>query len=130
MKLITTCVVCLLFLGNASAQDTLEGKLVKITSNKLTMTDKDGMLEVTYKIADDAIVTCDGKECKSNSLGKGCKVILTLKEEEGGKKVITKIKALSEGTRLSIILVLGLRPGTRSGSTQSAIIPAQEMHLV
>jgi len=99
MKLIMTCVVALLLLGNAGAQDTLEGKLVKISGDKLTMTDKDGMLEVTYKIADDAVVTCDGKQCKSSSLGKGCKVILTLKEAEGGKKIITKIKALSEGGR-------------------------------
>lgn len=99
MKLIMTCVVALLFLGNAAAQDTLEGKLVKIKDNKLTMTDKDGMLEVTYQIADDAAVTCDGKQCKPERLGKGCKVILTLKEEQGGKKIITKIKALSEGAR-------------------------------
>ncbi|MFT3880093.1 MAG: hypothetical protein QM703_10595 [Gemmatales bacterium] len=96
MKLIMTCVVALLFLGNAAAQSTLEGKLVKIKDNKLTITDKDGMLEVTYKIAEDAVVTCDGKECKANKLGKGCKVILTLKEEEGGKKIITKIKAISD----------------------------------
>ncbi|HQR08582.1 MAG TPA: hypothetical protein PLN21_17285 [Gemmatales bacterium] len=88
----------MLLLGNAAAQDTLEGKLVKIKDSKLTMTDKDGMLEVTYKIADDAVVTCDGKQCKSSKLGKGCKVILTLKEE-GDKKIITKIKALSEGVK-------------------------------
>jgi hypothetical protein len=99
MKLILSCVVALLLIGHATAQDTLEGKLVKISANKLTMTDKDGMLEVTYKIADDAVVTCDGKQCKTSNLGKGCKLILTLKDE-GDKKIIVKIKALSEGGRL------------------------------
>lgn len=99
MKLIMTCVVAFLFLGNTAAQDALEGKLVKIKDNQLTMTDKDGMLEVTYPIADDAVVTCDGKVCKTNSLGKGCKIILTVKEGQGGKKIITRIKAFSEGGR-------------------------------
>ena len=95
MKLIISCTFTLLIIGNIAAQDTLEGKLVKIRDGKLTMTDKEGKLEVTYKIADDAVTTCDGKQCKTSDLGKGCKVIVTLKEQEG-KKIIVKIKALSE----------------------------------
>ena len=31
---------------------------------KLTMTDKDGMIETTYKVADDAKIICEDKECK------------------------------------------------------------------
>lgn len=101
MKLIMNCALTLLFIGNAAAQDTLEGKLVKIRDGKLTMTDKERKLEVTYKIDDNAVTTCDGKQCKTSDLAKGCKVIVSLKEQEG-IKIIVKIKALSEAGNLDI----------------------------
>jgi len=94
MKIIISCIVLSLFVSSAIADDKLEGKLVSIDKGKLTMTDKDGMIETTYKIADDVKITCDGKECKLNDLGKGCLVTVTT-QTRGDSIYLVKIVAKS-----------------------------------
>lgn len=94
MKIIISCTALFVFFCGTMAEDKLEGKIVSIEKGKLTMTDKDGMIETTYKIADDVKITCDGKECKLNALGKGCLVTVTT-ETRGDSIFIVKIKAKS-----------------------------------
>ena len=98
MKIIISCealfAALFLFVGNTIAEDKLEGKIVSIEKGKLTMTDTDGMIETTYKIADDVKITCDGKECKLTNLGKGCLVTVTT-ETRGDSIFVVKIKAKS-----------------------------------
>lgn len=94
MKIIISCAALFLFVYGTMAEDKLEGKIVSIEKGKLTMTDKDGMIETTYKIAEDVKITCDGKECKLNDLGKGCLVTVTTETREDSIFVV-KIKAKS-----------------------------------
>lgn len=56
------------------------------------MTDKDGMIETTYRVAEDAKIICDDKECSLNNLFKNCWVTVTT-EKRGDAEVIIKIKA-------------------------------------
>jgi len=73
----------------------MEGKVVKITFEKLTMCDKDGMQETTYDLDDGVVITCDGKTCKQSDLWKGCKITVTFRNERG-VKFVTNITAVSD----------------------------------
>jgi Cu/Ag efflux protein CusF len=71
---------------------THEGKVVKVETDKLTMTDKDGKNEHTHMIPADAKITCEGKDCKLTDLKAGYPVKITV-EKKGEKNVVTKIDA-------------------------------------
>jgi len=92
MKSIVACTVLLVFACTSMAQDKIDGKFVSMNKDKLTMTDKDGMIETTYKVADTVEITCNGKECKLGDLVKGCLLTITT-EKRGDADVIVKIKA-------------------------------------
>jgi hypothetical protein len=75
----------------AADDNTVEGKVVKAADGKLTVTGKDDK-EQTLSVADDAKITCDGKECKLADLKKDIKVTLTTKKT-CDKTMIVKIEA-------------------------------------
>jgi hypothetical protein len=92
--------LCLLALGvmvcGVQAEDKADanthvGKLVKITGNKLTMSDKEGKTETTHTIAPDAKITCDGKACTAADLKPGVVLIVTTKP--GDKDTAIKVDA-------------------------------------
>jgi hypothetical protein len=88
--------LAVLFLAGAPAvlaadDNTVEGKVVKAADGKLTVTGKDDK-EHTLAVAEDAKITCDGKECKLADLKKDVKVTLTTKKD-GDKISIVKIEA-------------------------------------
>jgi hypothetical protein len=85
------------FLSQAARADekTHEGKIVKAGDGKLTMTGKDGKKEHTHNVANNAKITCDGKECKLEDLKAGCSVKVTTKPDEKDKIVAIKIEAQS-----------------------------------
>ena len=64
--------------------DTVEGKFVKVDGKTLTVKDKDDK-EHSCEMADDAKVSCDGKECKASDLKEGVKVKVTLKDKKAIK---------------------------------------------
>ena len=74
--------------------NTHEGKLVKISGNKLTMTDKEGKNEHTHTLAPDAKVMCDGKECKADDLKPGTRVRVST--SKGDKDVAVKVEAFTK----------------------------------
>jgi hypothetical protein len=93
---ILLAVFAILLLASAPAvlaadDNTLEGKVVKAADGKLTVTGKDDK-EHTLTVAEDAKITCDGKECKLADLKKDIKVTLTTKKD-GDKISIVKIEA-------------------------------------
>jgi hypothetical protein len=72
--------------------DTHEGKIVMAGNGRVTMTDKDGKNEHTHEVAQDAKVSCDGKECRLEDLKKGYSVKVST-EKRGGKEVATRLEA-------------------------------------
>lgn len=104
MKNLMVGVVTLIFLGNVSAQESLEGKLVKWGDGKITITDKDEKLQVTYELDKDVALTCNGKSCKTKDIAKGSKVTIKLREENK-KKIVVKITAVSDLGKIQIILL-------------------------
>jgi len=74
----------------ADKGNTHTGKVVSVSGNKLTMTGKDGK-EHSHTLADNAKVTCDGKECKLSDLKAGFEVRVTTKDDD--KNVATRIEA-------------------------------------
>jgi uncharacterized protein (TIGR03000 family) len=70
-----------------------DGKVVKIVSDKLVMTSKDGK-EHNYTFADAIKVTCDGKACNPEELKPGMTIRVTTKN--GDKGVATRIEALDK----------------------------------
>ncbi len=88
-----------LFLGalalavQAADESTHDGKLVRITADKLTMTDKDGK-EHSHALAADLKVTCDGKTCPPADLKPGAKIRVTT--QGGDQPAVTRIEALDK----------------------------------
>lgn len=78
------------FAGQEKA-GTHEGKVVKVETGKLTMSDKDGKNQHTHAIGADAKMTCDGKDCKLEDLKAGYEVKVT-SEKKGDKVVVTKVE--------------------------------------
>ncbi len=93
--LLAAAVVFLGWGGFAPAQEkkehTMEGHIVKIEDDKLTMVGEDKK-EVTHPVPKEAKITLDGKEVKLKDLQPHTKVKVTLKEE-GDKHTVTKIEA-------------------------------------
>lgn len=54
-----------------------DGKLVKVSGNKLTSTNAEGD-EQNYTVADDAKVTCNGKASKASELKTGSTIRMTM----------------------------------------------------
>ena len=85
----------------AEKGDTHEGTVVSVTGDKLIMKSKakagEEAIEHTHKLADNAKVTCDGKECKLEDLKQGQKIRVTTKK--GDKEIAIKVEALEKKTR-------------------------------
>jgi ribosomal protein S17 len=81
--------------------DMHEGTVVSVTADKLVMKGKtkDGeeAVEHTHTLADNAKVTCDGKECKLEDLKPRQKVRVTTKK--GDKTVAIKVEALDKNEK-------------------------------
>lgn len=93
--LLAAALVFLSWGAYAQAQDkkehTLEGHIVKIDDDKLTLVGEDKK-EITHTVPKEAKITLDGKDAKLKDLKPHTKVKVTLKEE-GDKHTITKIEA-------------------------------------
>jgi hypothetical protein len=77
----------------ASSPNKFEGKVVRITGDKLVIANKEGK-EYSHALAKDAQVTCDGTPCKAESLKTGSRIRVTLKE--GSRNLATCIEALDK----------------------------------
>src|ERR1700680_1308393 len=68
----------------ADRGDTHDGTVISVTAEKLVMKDiaKKGVeaKEFTYRLADNAVVTCDGKKCKVADLKADQKIRVTNKK--------------------------------------------------
>ena len=64
------------------ANDTHDGIVVAVAGNTLTMTGMDAYVEHTHVLTADAIVTCDGKACKSSDLKPGMRVRVRLENDD------------------------------------------------
>jgi len=71
------------------------GWFVSAKGNKLVMKDKEGKNEHTHMVAEDAKITCDGKECKLSDLKKGTMIHVTVKKE-GEHNVVTRVDATTK----------------------------------
>jgi len=71
--------------------DTHDGKVVSITGNKLVMADQTGKNLHTHILANDAKVTCNGKDCKLTDLKPGMFVRVTTKK--GDIKIAVRVDA-------------------------------------
>ena len=69
------------------------GKLVRITGDKLVMTNKEGK-EHSHTLTADAKITCDGTVCKAKDLKAGTKIRVTTLA--GDAKVATRIEAIDK----------------------------------
>ena len=109
MPFFATAVALVLFAGaSLRAEDqpgakgeTHEGTVVSVTADKLIMKTKpkDGQeaVEHTHKLAENAKVMCDGKDCKLEDLKPGQKIRVTTKK--GDKETAIKIEALDKNER-------------------------------
>ncbi len=59
-----------------TSEKTMDGKVVSITPDKLTMSEKDGK-EHSHTLAANVKVTCDGKACTVADLKKGMRIRVT-----------------------------------------------------
>jgi hypothetical protein len=80
----------------SAEEKTHEGKIVKAGDGKLTMTSKDGSKQHTHDVAEDATITCDGKEVKLAELKQGDFAKVTTKTDDKEKTVVIKIEARSK----------------------------------
>jgi hypothetical protein len=78
----------------AEKGDTHEGTIVSVTATKLIMKKTGEETEHEHTMADNAKITCDGKECKLEDLKPGQKVRVTIKKGEKG--IATKVEALDK----------------------------------
>jgi hypothetical protein len=96
--LVLLAVAC--FVGSAALADNKDkdaihdGKVVKAGNGTLTMTDLEGKAQHTHKVAANAMISLDGKECKLEDLKPGFRVKVTPGTE--GDKAVTKIEASSK----------------------------------
>ena len=90
------------FVGVAAAEDkadkdkadltTHEGKVVSVTGNKLIMS-ADGK-EHTHMVAENAKITCDGKNCKLADLKPGLRIRVSTPKDDKEKAV--RVEALDK----------------------------------
>jgi uncharacterized protein (TIGR03000 family) len=76
-----------------AAEKTHEGKFVKATDGKFTMTDKDGANKHTHHVAADATITLDGKDVKLDELKEGYFVKVTTNTDDNDQSTVTRIEA-------------------------------------
>ena len=77
-----------------NAGKTHEGKVVSVKKGELTMTMKGTNKEHTHKIAANAKILCDGKECKLEDLKPGERVRVTTKK--GDQTTAIRVEALNK----------------------------------
>src|SRR5437660_1255697 len=75
----------------AAAEKTHDGKVVSVSKDKLTMTDKDGGNKMSHKVSADATITLDGKKAKLSELKEGHFIKVTYSDD--ADKTATKIEA-------------------------------------
>jgi hypothetical protein len=73
--------------------NTVEGKVISLTGNKLVMTNKEGK-QYSHTLAKDAKLTCDGTVCKADDLKTGRKIRVTTKKDD--RNVATGIESLDK----------------------------------
>jgi hypothetical protein len=71
-----------------------DGKVVRITSSKLVMTNMNDAEEHTHALTADAAITCDGKVCKAGDLKAGMRIRVTT--ESAAPHAATRIEALDD----------------------------------
>jgi hypothetical protein len=80
---------------------THDGTVISVTAEKLVMKDtaKNGVeaKEATYRLADNAVVTCDGKKCKLAELKADQKIRVT--NQKGDNETIVKVEALNKNEK-------------------------------
>ncbi len=76
-----------------AAEKSHEGKIVKAGDGKLIMTDADGANNRTVNVANEATITCEGKEVKLAELKNGDFVKVTTKTDDKDVTVVTKIES-------------------------------------
>lgn len=88
-----TLTAALLFAASGvTAGETIEGKVVEVGNGKITVMEKEGKNQYTHEVAADAMITCDGKECRLDDITKECWATITT-EKRGEKTVAVKIMA-------------------------------------
>jgi hypothetical protein len=76
-----------------AAEKSHEGKIVKAGAGKLVMTDAEGDNKRTVNVADEATITCEGKDVKLAELKEGDFVKVTTKTDDKDVTLVTKIEA-------------------------------------
>jgi hypothetical protein len=74
-----------------SSEKSMDGTVVSVSGDKLTMTSKEGK-EHSHALAADVKVTCDGKVCKAADLQPGMRIRVTTEDAES--LTATRIEAL------------------------------------
>jgi hypothetical protein len=95
--LVLFAVVCLVgqfAIADDKNANSHEGKIVRAGNGSLTMTDKDGQNQQTFKVAANARISCDDKECKLDDLKPGYHVKVTQGSE--ADKAVIRIEAHSK----------------------------------
>jgi hypothetical protein len=77
-----------------SSDDTLSCSIVSTTDGKVTVLDKDGKLETTFKVGKELEVVCGGKKCGLKDLKNGLPVTVLFMMD--ADKVLWAVKITSE----------------------------------
>jgi hypothetical protein len=72
-----------------AADETHEGKFIRVDGNKLFMSDKDGN-EHSHALAPDVKITLDGKDAKKTDLKAGMSLKVTVKDAKEATKIEAK----------------------------------------
>jgi hypothetical protein len=78
---------------STASENTMDGTVVNVSGDKLTMADKEGK-EHSHALAANVKVTCDGKACMSADLKAGMKIRVTTGSAE--PHAATRIEALDK----------------------------------
>jgi len=81
-----------------TGENTMDGAVVNISGDKLTMTNKEGK-EHSHTLAANVKVTCDGKTCTAADLKAGMKIRVTT--ESAAPHAATRIEALDKDAAFS-----------------------------
>jgi hypothetical protein len=96
----------------ASKADTHEGTVVRVTADTLVMKGKakngEKAKEHSHTLADKAKVTCDGKECKLETLKPDQKIRVTTKK--GDKEIAIIVEALDKNEKFETANFKGKAP--------------------
>jgi preprotein translocase subunit SecF len=84
--------------ATTTSENTTDGAVVKVSGDKLTMTDKEGK-EHSHTLATNVKVTCDGKTCTAVDLKAGMKIRVTA--ESAAPHEATRIEALDKDAAFS-----------------------------